>query len=446
MEEVKKEDGLERTQQILTLSGETEKALRELATKYHTYLQSKTEASLKDICFSANIGRTHFVERLAIVAESNSDLQQKLADFLQDNKSNGVLRGYSETKALAFLFTGQGSQYVEMGRQLYETQPTFRKTIDQCSEILEKYLEVSLLGVLYPDLATKEEEVSLIDQTAYTQPAIFVIEYALAKLWATWGIKPDVVMGHSIGEYVAATVAGIFSLEDGLKLIAARGRLMQQLPPGGEMVAVMASVAKVTKFLPANGDKVAIAAINGPKNVVISGEATAVREIVRTLESEKIKTKKLQVSHAFHSPLMEPMLAEWEAVAKELTYNQPKVSVISNVTGRVAEETITTAKYWVDHVRLPVRFVQGMEVLQEKGYETFLEIGPKPILLGMGRRCLPNGVGEWLPSLRPGVDEWQQMLCSLGQLYVKGVKIDWSGFDSDYSPQKVALPTYPFQR
>ncbi|MDE5102206.1 MAG: SDR family NAD(P)-dependent oxidoreductase, partial [Trichodesmium sp. St19_bin2] len=201
-----------------------------------------------------------------------------------------------------------------------------------------------------------------------------------------------------------------------------------------------------------------IAAINGPKSVVISGEATAVREIVSSLESEKIKTKQLQVSHAFHSPLMEPMLAEWEAVAKELTYHQPEIPVISNVTGTIADKSITTAKYWVDHVRLPVRFAEGMDALQKQGVEIFLEVGPKPILLGMGRRCLPKDVGVWLPSLRPEhiplqsslerarSEDFSQMLSSLGELYVRGVKVDWVEYDGEYSRQKVILPTYPFQR
>ncbi|WP_246844564.1 SDR family NAD(P)-dependent oxidoreductase, partial [Hydrocoleum sp. CS-953] len=200
------------------------------------------------------------------------------------------------------------------------------------------------------------------------------------------------------------------------------------------------------KLLTPYTDKVAIAAINGPKSVVISGEATAVAEIVKTLESEKIKAKKLQVSHAFHSPLMDPMLAEWEAVAKELNYNQPEIPVISNVTGGVADESITTPKYWVDHVRQPVRFAQGMDALQKQGVEIFLEVGPKPILLGMGRRCLPANAGVWLPSLRPDAAQFPEMLSSLGALYVRGVKVDWVEFDGEYSRQKVVLPTYPFQR
>ncbi|NET67637.1 MAG: SDR family NAD(P)-dependent oxidoreductase, partial [Moorea sp. SIO1G6] len=285
-----------------------------------------------------------------------------------------------------------------------------------------------------------------INQTTYTQPALFAIEYALFKLWQSWGINPDVVMGHSVGEYVAATVAGIFSLEDGLKLIATRGRLMQQLPCEGEMVSVMASESKVRDLLKTYTQKVAIAAINGPLSVVISGASEDIGVICDKLEAEGIKTKRLQVSHAFHSPLMEPMLAEFEAVAHQITYHQPTIPLISNITGVRADKSIATANYWVNHVLEPVRFAQSMETLHQKGYEIFLEIGPKPILLGMGRQCLPEEFGVWLPSLRPEVDEWQLMLSSLAQLYVQGVKVDWSGFDRDYSRNKVVLPTYPFQR
>ncbi|NEQ72612.1 MAG: SDR family NAD(P)-dependent oxidoreductase [Okeania sp. SIO2C9] len=441
-----KSDIPERPQQILTISGQTEKALRELATKYETYLQSEIESSLQNICFSANTGRTDFAERLALVAKSKEELQEKLADFLQDNETNGVVRGKAESqeKEIAFLFTGQGSQYVEMGRQLYETQPTFQKILDQCNEILKEYLEVPLLEVIYPQNAQKSS-ISLLDQTAYTQPALFALEYALAKLWESWGIKPNVAMGHSVGEYVAATVAGVFSLEDGLKLIAMRGRLMQQLPSGGEMVSVMASESQVTEAIGEYSSRVTIAAINGPESIVISGESEAIASICSKLESEGVKTKQLQVSHAFHSPLMEPMLAKFETVAKQVTYSQPKIPLISNVTGKQVGAEITTPEYWVRHVRQPVRFAQSMKTLDEEGYELFLEIGPKPILLGMGRQCLPEDVGVWLTSLRPGVEEWQQMLLSLGKLYVQGAKIDWLGLDSDYTRQKVSLPTYPFQ-
>ncbi|MEM6403538.1 MAG: SDR family NAD(P)-dependent oxidoreductase, partial [Cyanobacteria bacterium P01_D01_bin.116] len=272
------------------------------------------------------------------------------------------------------------------------------------------------------------------------------LEYALYKLWESWGIKPSVVMGHSLGEYVAATVAGVFSLEDGLKLIAHRGRLMQQLPTGGEMLSIMASYEQVNQLIAPYSDKVAIAGINGPQSMVISGESEAIAKVKEILDSLEIKTKQLPVSHAFHSHLMEPMLAEFAQLASEITYNQPNIPLISNVTGNRADESIATASYWVNHVRQPVKFAQSMQTLHQEGCQIFLEIGAKPILLGMGRQCLPEGTGVWLPSLRPPLEDTQQILQSLAELYVRGVKVDWLGFDRDYPRNKVVLPTYPFQR
>lgn len=251
-------------------------------------------------------------------------------------------------------------------------------------------------------------------------------------------------MGHSVGEYVAACIAGVWSLEDGLKLIATRGRLMQSLPSTGEMVAVIASEAKVRELMGVDA-AVTIGVENGPEAVVLSGESGAMSRIVRSMESEGIKTKKLVVSHAFHSPLMEPMLAKFEAAAKQVRYNQPQIPIISNVTGLKADESIATAKYWVNHIREPVRFAQEMRSIEELGLEVFLEIGPKPVLLGMGRECI-QGKKVWLPSLRTGKKEWQQILESLGKLYVQGFKINWQGVEKGYTHQKVVLPTYPFQR
>ena len=380
-----------------------------------------------------------------MVARNRKELQNKLYEFGAGSPEIGVVNGQVSSNQLAkvaMLFTGQGSQYVGMGRQLYQTQPTFKQIVEQCAEILKDYLDKPLLDILYG----ADVEENALAQTAYTQPALFAIEYALVKLWQSWGIRPDVVMGHSVGEYVAATVAGIFSLEDGLKLIAHRGRLMQQLPHGGEMVAVMASEDQVNQLIDPYREKLAIAAINGPVSVVISGEAEALGTVRDSLEAEGIKTTQLPVSHAFYSPLMEAMLADFEAVANQITYHQPRIPLISNVTGSRADESIATASYWVNHVRQPVKFAHSMETLHQEGYEVFLEIGPQPILLGMARQCSPEDVGAWLPSLRPDREDWQQMLQSLGELYVRGVKVDWLGFDRDYSRSKVGLPTYPFQR
>ncbi|NEO42201.1 MAG: acyltransferase domain-containing protein [Moorea sp. SIOASIH] len=444
---VKSQSSQERPVHLLTLSAKTEKALEELIERYHNHLEIHQQEALADICYTANTGRAHFNHRLAIIASNQQELTEKLLGYKKGSEVVGLFSGSfpSSTTSpnVAFLFTGQGSQYINMGQKLYNSSPVFRQALDQCDELLRGELEHSLLSVLYPQ---EENNSSLLDQTAYTQPALFAIEYALAQLWQSWGIKPDVVMGHSVGEYVAATVAGVFSLEDGLKLIATRGRLMQQLPTGGEMVSVMASESRVRPFITPYAGQVAVAAINGPESVVISGASEAIVAMIQSLESEGIKNKRLQVSHAFHSPLMSPILAEFEALAKQLTINQPQIPLISNTTGTRADYSITDAQYWVNHLRQPVRFAQGMETLRELGYKVFLEIGPQPILLGMGRQCLSAVEGVWLPSIRSGVNEWQSMLSSLGQLYTQGVKVDWSGFDQDYRPQKVLLPTYPFQR
>ncbi|AOX01783.1 short-chain dehydrogenase [Moorena producens PAL-8-15-08-1] len=437
---------VDRPVHLLALSTRTEAALKELIIRYQKHHYTHPELTIGDICFSANTGRKHFNHRLSVVAKSVAELSEKLAAFNDAQDVVGVCQRQLPTTTtqpkIAFLFTGQGSQYVDMGRELYSTQPTFRKTLEQCDAILGAYQQKPLLSVLYPEPG----ETSPIDETAYTQPALFAIEYALFQLWKSWGIEPDVVMGHSVGEYVAACVAGVFSLEDGLKLIAHRGKLMQELPPDGKMVAVLASLNQVQEAIEPYAEKVAIAAINGPMSLVISGQRQALEAVCATLAGDGVKIKSLQVNHAFHSALMEPMLGSFEAVAQELTYSKPRIPIISNVTGQQADDEIATPQYWVRHVRQPVKFAWGMKTLGQEGYQIFVEIGSKPILLGMGRQCLPEGVGVWLPSLRPGQEDWQQLLQSLGQLYVQGVVVDWSEFDRDYPRRKVLLPTYPWQR
>ncbi len=441
---------VERPVHLLALSAKTGEALKTLAGRWESYLERHPSLSLADVCFSANTGRGHFAHRLAVVADSLGEVRQQLAALAAGKEQAGELLPTSKPKVV-FLFTGQGSQYVGMGRQLYETQPTFRQALDRCAEILRPYLDVPLLEILYPDTDPTNPKSKIqnpkLNQTAYTQPALFALEYALAQLWRSWGIEPDVVMGHSVGEYVAACIAGVFNLEDGLKLIAARGRLMQALPPNGKMVAVFADEAKVAEAIEPYRAEVSIAALNSPKNTVISGEGDAVQAVLQQLEVEGIEFRPLKVSHAFHSPLMEPMLAEFERVASEIEYSAPQMGLISNLSGQlVGGNEVTSASYWCRHIRAAVRFSASMETLYGQGYEVFVEIGPHPVLLGMGRQCLPEGAGVWLSSLKRGRKDWQQLLQSLGLLYERGMEVDWCGFDRDYQRHRLSLPTYPFQR
>ena len=293
------QDDLERSAHLLTLSAKTQTALAELVRNYQNYLKTHPELGVADICYSASTGRTHFNHRLAIVASNQQQLVDKLQQQQQGEEVVGIYSGEllnnTTVPKIAFLFTGQGSQYVNMGRQLYQQAPTFQEAINQCDEILsslETFQNKSLREIIYPANQDSSDS-SLLDQTAYTQPALFAIEYALFQLWQSWGIKPNVVMGHSVGEYVAATVAGVLSLEDGLKLIAARGSLMHKLPHGGAMVSLMADKSKVLETLKAmsRSEKVAIAAINGPESTVISGEAQAVGAIATHIESLGIKNQ-----------------------------------------------------------------------------------------------------------------------------------------------------------
>ncbi|WMP19415.1 aminotransferase class I/II-fold pyridoxal phosphate-dependent enzyme [Thiothrix lacustris] len=439
---------VERPQHLLTLSARSKDALAELATSYTQHLQNHADASLADLCFSANTRRTVFPYRLAVAATSRDELMTQLAAFAKDEPSQ-VLTGAGADAIhakTAFLFTGQGSQYVGMGYDLYTTQPTFRQALERCDEILRPHLQHALLDVMYPGHANTNISPELINDTAYTQPALFAIEYALATLWQSWGIKPDVMLGHSVGEYPAACLAGVFSLEDGLRLIAARGRLMQALPRNGGMVSIMADEASVAEAIRPYAATVSLAAINGSRSVVIAGETQAVQAIAAQFADAGVKTQALTVSHAFHSPLMEPMLADFAEVANSITYHAPSISMVSNITGKVVTHEMSNPAYWVQHVREAVHFNDGMNTLATQGCNVFLEIGAKPVLLGMGRQCVQVEDALWMPSLRPKRGDWQQLLESLGELFVHNVGVDWKGFEQDYVRHAVNLPTYPFQR
>ena len=410
---------------VLCLSARSEPALRELARRYVAHLSGPYGWGLGDVCYTANVGRAHFEHRVAVRASSLEEVQGGLEAFVSGEGACGVERGEAAgggRSKVAFLFTGQGSHYEGMGRELYETQPLFRRTLEQCEEILRPYLEEPLLSVLYSGDGRGARFTR-----RRTRSRVVSVEYALAELWRSWGIEPDVVMGHSVGEYVAACVAGVFSLEDGLRLTAERGRLMQGLPRDGEMYSVLAEESRVGSALAPYRGEASVAGINGPRSVVISGRREAVRSVVALLGSEGVKAQRLQVSHAFHSPLMEPMLEEFARVAGEVSYRAAHTALVSNVSGRLSESENTRAEYWCRHVREAVRFAEGMQSLHQEGCEIFVEVGPKPTLLGMGRLCLADAEAVWLPSLREGRSDWCQLLESLGRLYVGGAAVDWGG-------------------
>lgn len=439
----------ERTQHLLCLSAGSHQALVELAGQYRDLLAASPELSLADICFTANIGRAALPHRMTVLGDRCEGVAEHLDAFCQGKSVNGLSTAVvsdDDTPKIAFLFTGQGSQYVDMGRRLYETQPIFRKAMNRCDDLLKKEIDGSLLSIVYPQSGDAGEP-GLIDQTYITQPALFAIEYALFELWRSWGIRPTAVMGHSVGEYVAACAAGMMDLEDGLRLIATRARLMQELPPGGAMAVIISDAAKVAEIIAGENSAVDIAAVNGPANVVISGPESEVERITAICSAKDIRSTPLKVSHAFHSSMVEPILDRFEEAASRITYNKPRLHAISNVTSKPfsVREAVDGA-YWRRHVRQPVRFHDSMNELYRMGYRIFLEIGPQPVLNGMGRRCLEDNDIVWLHSLRRGGDDWKETLGSLGALYRNGLPVDWSGLDPDGSRRRVSLPTYPFQR
>ncbi|WP_327066355.1 type I polyketide synthase [Kitasatospora sp. NBC_01302] len=423
------------------LSARGEQALRQRAADLLPLLD-RDEMRLADLSYSLATTRAGLANRAAIVAEDREELRAALSAIASGAASSGAaLSGVAGPGKLAFLFTGQGSQRLAMGRELIDAFPVFAGALEQACGYLDLHLELPLTEVLFAAEGSAGAE--LLHRTEYAQPALFAIEVALFRLAESWGLRPDYLAGHSIGELAAAHVAGVLTLEDAAILVAARGRLMQALPAGGAMVAVQATEAEVAPLLTG---QVGLAAVNGPRAVVLSGAEQEVLRIAEELAAAGHRTKRLRVSHAFHSPLMEPMLTEFRRIARVLAYAAPKIPIVSTVTGELCSEQLATPEYWVEHVAAQVRFADAMTELAGAGVGTFLEIGPDGVLCAMGQECLEDPAAVFAPLLRREHPEPRQAVLALAAAYRAGVPVDWARFHAGRDGQRIDLPNYPFQR
>ncbi|WP_449344115.1 SDR family NAD(P)-dependent oxidoreductase [Streptomyces nigrescens] len=421
------------------LSARSREALAAQAGRLASHVASRPELDPVDIGFSLVTTRAGLDYRAAVTGTDREELLAGIRALAEDTEQP---RAVSEGR-LAMLFTGQGAQRPGMGRELYEAYPVFARAWDEVCAEFDGLLPRPLTEVVWAASGGGEQE--LLHQTQYAQAALFALEVALFRLVESYGVVPDVLLGHSIGEVTAAHLAGVWSLADAAQLVAARGRLMQALPGGGVMVSVAASEDEVRALLEGR-EQVGIAAVNGPASVVLSGAAEPVEQVVAALESRGRKVKGLRVSHAFHSPLMEPMLAEFRTVVSQLTYSDARLPVVSNVTGRLAEPAeLRDPEYWVRHVREAVRFHDGIQAAHADGVATFLELGPGGVLSAMGRDCLPDDdTVTFQPSLRSPFADPEALLKALTGLWTRGVRLDRAALLP--GGRRVDLPTYAFQR
>ncbi|HEV2147721.1 MAG TPA: acyltransferase domain-containing protein, partial [Longimicrobiaceae bacterium] len=387
-----------------------------------------------------------FRHRLAVPAASAGELREALEAFARGEApgrgAHGVAEG-EEPPRVAFLFTGQGAQYPGMGRELYDTLPVFREALDRCAALFDARLERPLLPVLFPGPGAE----SPIHRTDFTQAALFALEYALAETWRAWGVTPAAVLGHSVGEYAAACVAGALSLEDAVALVAARGSLMAALPRDGMMAMATAGLEQVEAALAPFRGRVDVAAVNAPSHTVISGCSEGVRAVMDALEAEWVMTRPLEVSHAFHSSRMEPMLDAFEEAARGVACSVPRIPLVSNLTGKALEPgRAPDAAYWRSHVRSPVLFAPGVEALVGAGCTVFLEIGPAAVLARLGRKILPDGGHDWVPSLERDQPAWRTLAGAAATLWTRGVEVDWAELGRGVPARRRTMPTYPFQR
>ncbi len=440
-----KPTGSSRAHQLLLLSARSDAALAQATENLVGHLRQHPDVNLADVAFTLQTGRRAFERRRMLVCQSVEDALSALDPL--DPKQVITSTQAPREREVVFMFSGQGSQYVNMCQGLYDSEPVFRQQVDHCTEILKPLLSCDLRGILYPKDANLEEAAQILQQTAFTQPALFVIEYALARLWLSWGIRPQAMIGHSIGEYVAACLADVFSLEDALSLVVARGRLMQELPAGA-MLAVPLSPVELQPFLDGQLD---LAVVNAPSLCVVSGERQAVGVLERELAETGISCRPLHTSHAFHSRMMEPIVDAFMARVDQIRPRPPSIPFVSNVTGTwISSEEATSPSYWAAHLRQTVRFSDGLQELLKEPGRIFLEVGPGRTLEALSKQH-PNRTEDhiMLSSTRhpnEQTSDQAHILSTLGQLWMAGVSIDWSGFYAGERRGRLSLPTYPFER
>ncbi|MCX5943669.1 MAG: acyltransferase domain-containing protein, partial [Cyanobacteria bacterium] len=451
---------------------------RATASRYLELLRQRPTLALADLCANANQQRTAFQQRLVCLASDRADLEGQLEAFAGGKAPAKASTGapqaaHSPLQAVAgrrpgkvaFLISGQGSQERAMARDLYGSHPVFREAFDRAAALADPSLELPLKRVLRPEPGQEQQAAQALQHTAIAQPALFVVGYALSQLWASWGVRPDLLLGHSAGEVLAAHLAGVFDLADGIRLITARGQLMQSLPADGGMVALLAPLEQVQALIAADSS-LGVAALNAPRNTVVSGPAGALGALVERAQRAGVATARLPGAHGFHSPAMAPMLDAFAQLLAQLRLCPPTRALVSSLSGGLAGAEVADPAYWCEQVLRPVRFAQGVATLQAQGARLFVDLGPRPSLITLAKQTLAPGPGQpgknpgqpvpgqqapgqeplFLPSLVPAQDDWSVILASLAQLHLRGLAIDWISFHAPFAQQRLTLPGYPFER
>jgi len=434
--------------QLLTMSARSPEALDNSCRNLAEYFTQNPDVNIADATFTLQCGRHAFDYRRILVVSENEDTEQ-LAEKLRAQVPEGLFDGVvpKHQRGVVFMFSGQGAQYVNMGKELYQNEAVYREMVDTCAGILEAELSVDLRTILYPPAGAETAATEQLNQTSITQSALFVTEYALAQLLLSWGVQVRAMVGHSIGEYVAACLAGVFILEDALKLVALRGRLMQEMPAG----TMLSVILPEQELLPMLSEGLSLAGVNSPSACVVSGPEALIESFEILLIAKDISVRRLHTSHAFHSSMMDPILPLFTEVVNGLELQKPQLQFMSNVSGTwITDSEATSADYWARHLRSTVRFAANVEALTQQASQVLVEVGPGNTLASLARQSLGRGSDSAAYSCMHHPNDPQPahayLLTSLGRLWGAGVEVDWNRFNQEQPCKRVSLPSYPFER